>query len=331
MRHRILLFALAILLAATVSAPVSAAAEDSRALAASPVLVSPVNNAILRHKRPTFDWGNFPRATNYQIQVSRVRTFSSLLLNKQTASSRYVSTADLPGKAILFWRVRARVGASFTPWSNVWKFTTGNPPSIPILLTPANNAQLDDASPLFDWRNSTVPAGVTFGRYQIQVAADTAFRNILHNKNIAGIANSQDDSAVLAACSTCYWRVRAFSANGDYSAWSPVRSFTFFIISDEVIDPQDLEYLGAFRLPEGSARPQPFDYAGNTMTFNPNAIRAARRMVFPVRSSSPVTIACPMANCRMAARWPKSISPCRSIPGTWTRSTGRDSFNPSQT
>jgi hypothetical protein len=108
-----------------------------------------------------------------------------------------------------------------------------------------------------------------FGRYQIQVAADTAFRNIIHTKSITGIANSQDDSAVLTVCAACYWRVRAFSANGDYSAWSPVRSFTISIISDEVIDPQDLEYLGAFRLPEGGERPQTFDYGGNAMTVNP--------------------------------------------------------------
>lgn len=37
-----------------------------------------------------------------------------------------------------------------------------------------------------------------------------------------------------------------------------------------VIAPQDLEYLGAFRLPAGRERPYTFDYGGNAMTFNPD-------------------------------------------------------------
>lgn len=41
-------------------------------------------------------------------------------------------------------------------------------------------------------------------------------------------------------------------------------------ISGDVIDPANLEYLGAFRLPEGRNRPYTFEYGGNAMTFNPN-------------------------------------------------------------
>jgi hypothetical protein len=37
-----------------------------------------------------------------------------------------------------------------------------------------------------------------------------------------------------------------------------------------VVDPQDLEYLGAFRLPAGGERPYTFAYGGNAMTFNPD-------------------------------------------------------------
>ncbi len=37
-----------------------------------------------------------------------------------------------------------------------------------------------------------------------------------------------------------------------------------------VIDPQDLAYLGAFRLPEGGERPYTFEYGGNALTFNPD-------------------------------------------------------------
>jgi hypothetical protein len=37
-----------------------------------------------------------------------------------------------------------------------------------------------------------------------------------------------------------------------------------------LVQPADLEYLGAFRLPEGGERPYTFAYGGNAMTFNPD-------------------------------------------------------------
>lgn len=39
---------------------------------------------------------------------------------------------------------------------------------------------------------------------------------------------------------------------------------------DELIQPADFEYLGAFRLPGGEDRPKTFAYGGNAMTFNPD-------------------------------------------------------------
>src|SRR5512138_725084 len=39
---------------------------------------------------------------------------------------------------------------------------------------------------------------------------------------------------------------------------------------DGVINPDDLEYLGAFRLPGGEDPPRTFAYGGNAMTFNPD-------------------------------------------------------------
>jgi hypothetical protein len=43
------------------------------------------------------------------------------------------------------------------------------------------------------------------------------------------------------------------------------------IPSTDLIQPADLTYLGAFRLPDGSERPLTFEYGGNAMTFRPGA------------------------------------------------------------
>ncbi len=41
-------------------------------------------------------------------------------------------------------------------------------------------------------------------------------------------------------------------------------------VSGNLVNPDDFEYLGAFRLPGGEDRPQTFAYGGNAMTFNPD-------------------------------------------------------------
>jgi len=51
--------------------------------------------------------------------------------------------------------------------------------------------------------------------------------------------------------------------------------------SGDVVRPEDLEYLGAFRLPEGGDRPLTFAYGGNAMTFNPNGDASGPNDGFP--------------------------------------------------
>ena len=47
------------------------------------------------------------------------------------------------------------------------------------------------------------------------------------------------------------------------------------------IQPEDLTYLGAFRLPDDGARPRTFEYGGSAMTFNPNGDAAGASDGFP--------------------------------------------------
>jgi hypothetical protein len=47
------------------------------------------------------------------------------------------------------------------------------------------------------------------------------------------------------------------------------------------LQPEDFQYLGAFRLPGGEERPETFAYGGNAMTFNPDGDAAGAQDGFP--------------------------------------------------
>jgi hypothetical protein len=147
-----------------------------RAAMLPPVLSAPADGgAALLTDRPEFDWEDRDGAIGYVIQVSKVNTFRSLLLNKKTTTSTYVPTSDLPADSVLYWRVQAKGANGPSLWSEVWSFTTGNPPSVPSLSSPGNKALTTDYTPRFDWSNSSVPAGTTLASYQIQVATEPEF------------------------------------------------------------------------------------------------------------------------------------------------------------
>jgi predicted phage tail protein len=195
-----------------------------RAAMLPPVLSAPADGgAALLTDRPEFDWEDRDGASGYVIQVSKVNTFRSLLLNKKTTTSAYVPTSDLPADSVLYWRVQASGANGPSLWSEVWSFTTGNPPSVPSLSSPGNKALTTDYTPRFDWSNSSVPAGTTLASYQIQVATEPEFGATVID-NDAVLESEFTPTLELLANTTFYWRVRSINTEGEYSGWSVVRT-----------------------------------------------------------------------------------------------------------
>jgi len=75
--------------------------------------------------------------------------------------------------------------------------------------------------------------------------------------NILGLA--------LLACGTTPM-AQGFAPRATATVFLPLVTAT----SPQLVQPGDLQYLGAFRLPDGAARPRTFEYGGNAMTFNPS-------------------------------------------------------------
>jgi hypothetical protein len=192
-----------------------------------PVLDSPPSGLSLTTDRPDFDWQDVPGASQYILQVSASNTFSGLLLNVTVNTSEYAATKDLLQNKLLYWRVAAKTSAVTGPWSSpAWDFTTGNPASVPVLVSPANNLLSKDYTPLFNWNDSTAPLGTSFKQYELQVDDNADFTSPVINTATA--VSEFTPPSDLASNTKFYWRVRAVNTVGlvdHFSGWSAVLSF----------------------------------------------------------------------------------------------------------
>jgi hypothetical protein len=199
-----------------------------------PALLSPANGALVNTLQPTLDWeDSSPVALYYQLQVSADNAFTALVVDKTNLpTSQFTFLSDLDPSVRYYWRVRGLNAIDEAgDWSEIWGFTTGNPPSVPVLVSPAEDELVTSYRPLFDWQNSTNPSRTAFKRYEIQVDEDENFGSPIFTATTA--EGKRTDSKFTPATDLpsnirLYWRVRAVNEVGgveNFSAWSVVRSF----------------------------------------------------------------------------------------------------------
>jgi hypothetical protein len=176
-----------------------------------------LNGATLHNFRPALTWADAEGAISFQLQVSKSSTFGTLLLNLTTTKATYTPTANLPvGR--LYWRVRAKLSATkYGGWSQVHSFVVANPPSLPTLVSPINNALVASYLPKLDWNNASGAQ-----HYQVEVSKSNTFGTLVVNQS--PIVSEYTLTTALAANSAWYWRVRAIN-EAQSSAWSAVWTF----------------------------------------------------------------------------------------------------------
>ena len=204
----------------------------------APVQLVPANGEILNTRRPFFDWTDFAGAKGYQIQVSKSAGFGTTLINvtlSGATNSQYTATKDLPANTTLYWRVRAKLSSfKYSVWSSPFSFTTGNPPSVPGLLSPSNGQLLTNLTPTLDWADSTVPSGVSLDHYQLQVDDSSDFSSpVIDTITVV----SEYVTGTLDTNTKYFWRVRAWGSNGHSSGWSVVRNFREAMLAPTLLSP----------------------------------------------------------------------------------------------
>jgi Zn-dependent metalloprotease len=177
-------------------------------------------------RRPTLTWEAVPGATGYTVEASTTLAFSSKAINKTLSTTTYTHTSDIAANTVFYWRVKATGTNGPSAYSQVRTFTTGNPPSVPTLSAPMNNALVTTRRPLFDWRDATLPNLTFFDHYEIQLATNSSFTGATSFQTTLGDITDSDYTPLvdLLSGTTYYWRVRSWNAAGDFSGWSSVRT-----------------------------------------------------------------------------------------------------------
>lgn len=94
------------------------------------------------------------------------------------------------------------------------------PPSIPLLIFPSDNLLCTDNVLNFNWSPSIDPEGDVL-TYQIQVAKDNLFTQIVHSLN----SSFTEQTISLSKGFTYYWRVKSIDSKNSGSSFSTVFSF----------------------------------------------------------------------------------------------------------
>lgn len=196
----------------------------------APTLVSPDPLESFTTDRVTFTWNPVPLANRYVLQVSATANFSGLVLSTIVDGTEFTTVQELPQNKTLYWRVAGKTSLVVGLWSEKRAFTSGNPPSVPVLVTPAKGALVKDFTPTLNWQNSALPKGSTFKQYEVQVDDDNDFSSPINGVTTLNDLTDSDftPGANLDSNTRYYWRVRAvniFNAQDHTSAWSRAWSF----------------------------------------------------------------------------------------------------------
>lgn len=195
----------------------------------APALKTPENNNNSSPRLPDFVWGSVVRASKYQVQVSENSSFTTPLLDStfgstNTAFTYTKDTLDL-GK-VYFWRARSENENGFGDWSNSSSFEVSFlPPSIPILLSPANGSTNQPLNQRLDWGTSNQ---TTKYRLYLDTIPELTNPTIYYRDSslLRSFFDLPVESLLLDSSRTYYWTVAAGNDDDFYSRNSDTFSFT---------------------------------------------------------------------------------------------------------
>lgn len=195
-----------------------------------PVHTIPSNGAVgVTTTNTSVQWNASPGASMYQVQVSTDNTFTTNLIDN-TSPASFAVLPTLPNFTTYYWRVRASNVSGTSAWSAPWTFRTVLTPT--NLVLPSDNEISIPLPTTMAWQ--AIPG---IGRYQLQIATDANFTQII--EDVPNVQQASYQSSRLENNTVYYWRVKLFAPDGEPSNWSNVRTFTTIIASPVLSLPYD--------------------------------------------------------------------------------------------
>ena len=179
---------------------------------AGPVASNP-NLSTITCNRFEAKW-NDTGATTYALDVARDENFTDFVIEDQSVSGTTYTVTGLGADSIYWYRVRATDGCA-TSNSNVISVQTNS------ILTP----RVEDANPECDAFTAHWTAVTDASRYNIVVATDNAFANIIRDETTVDATNTNYRVENVDGGETYYYRVRVETSCG-WSDFSNVKEVT---------------------------------------------------------------------------------------------------------
>jgi len=206
----------------------------------APVLASPADADDVSELQPLLILSNSYDAEGdnltYSIEVSSNSDFTALdaitsgLVEGIGSTTEWQVSSPLTVEQTYYWRARCNDGTDNSNWSTVRSFNIvdpNSPPSVPVLVTPANDSEVNSLRPDLTINNSTDNDGDSL-TYDFQVSTNQIFTTLA--AEVSNFIEGQSATTIWTVSSdlsdgqTYYWRVRTYDGE-EYSDWSTVRNF----------------------------------------------------------------------------------------------------------
>lgn len=182
-----------------------------------PIHISPANNSGGHQAPLLLDWSEI-NGYKYDLQVSLKPEFTGpFVVELSSIEEHKYELTTLETNKTYYWRVRAVLNDTVSPWTEPWNFSTGLART--VLLSPEDGAvNVKKVSILLKWEPT--PGADS---YKLQVSRNESFTDFFFNDS--NITTSSKDLYDLEYEQTYYWRVMAFDGESG-NDWSEEWSFT---------------------------------------------------------------------------------------------------------
>lgn len=176
-------------------------------------LFSPSNNLLSNKNIITLNWGEIEGATMYRIQIVQ----NGQVVQEKTTTGTHLDVTFPEGQST--WKIRAENETENTLYSERGIFVDSVEPETPKLVKPADKADVEVPTVIFEWERGSNPGSE-------EIDSIFIFSNWGLSELVLKDRVTTSYTTTLDREKTYYWFMRSYDAAGNIGDRSEVYSFT---------------------------------------------------------------------------------------------------------